>query len=290
MSNKVRKAQKRKVKLQKRQKSSRERIAVSHDGKTRTVIRQGTDKGYDVQMVRDFLDHLLLEVRVQHYENLKSLKALTKTNDMKLAYAAAAEPSESIFNEMSVFQRKYATALVVSNVVNGEDATESDVKEFTKEMLQANIERRDIQIGHLEALQDLFEEALMCARVPFGIDRDGNPVGPQRVHRVVGDEEQFGIPDYDELLPRFKGHPLATVNGIHELKEAAVIVATSAIYEELLVLYGADVVERAREEGDREVPAFPVEVSSFEELQFVLSAIQKFVGPPVTNGESWRDL
>ena len=290
MSNKVRKAQKRKMKLQKRQKSSRQRIAIHHDGETRTLIQQHTDKGYDVQMVRDFLEQLLLELRVQHYENLKALRALESTNDMKQAYAAAAEPSDSIINQMTVFQSKYATALMASNVIDGDDATEREVKEFAKELLQTNIERRDSQIGHLEALQDLFEEALMCARVPFGIDRDGNPVGPQRVHRVVGDEEQFGIPDYDELLPRFKGHPLATVNGIHELKEAAVIVATSAIYENTLVLYGADVVEHARDEGEREVRAFPVEVSSFEELQFVLSAIQKFVGPPVTNGESWRDL
>ncbi|HWL09726.1 MAG TPA: hypothetical protein VNQ76_15045 [Planctomicrobium sp.] len=290
MSNKVRKAQKRKVKLQKRQKSSRERIAIHHDGETRTLIQQHTDKGYDVQMVRDFLEQLLLELRVQHYENLKALRALESTNDMKQAYAAAAEPSDSIINQMTVFQSKYATALMASNVIDGDDATEREVKEFAKELLQTNIERRDSQIGHLEALQDLFEEALMCARVPFGIDRDGNPVGPQRVHRVVGDEEQFGIPDYDELLPRFKEHPMATVNGIHELKEAAVIVATSAIYEELLVLYGADIVERARDEGEREVRAFPVEVSSFEELQFVLSAIQKFVGPPDTDGESWRDL
>lgn len=80
------------------------------------------------------------------------------------------------------------------------------------------------------------------------------------------------------------------MKSIHQLKEAAVIVATSAIYEKPLILYGAEVVEHARDEGDGEVPVLPVEVSSFEELQFVLSAIQKFVGQPDTNGEPWRDL
>lgn len=101
-------------------------------------------------------------------------------------------------------------------------------------------------------------------------------------------KDQREIPYFDELLPRYKVHPLANVKSIRQLKEAAVIMATSAIYEKPLILYGADVFERARD--DEEVTILSVEVSSFEELQFVLSAIQKFVGQPDTNGEPWRDL
>ena len=107
--------------------------------------------------------------------------------------------------------------------------------------------------------------------------------------RMKSVEEQSQIPWFDELLPRFKGHPMATVGFIDKLKAAAVIVAICSAREQMLLLYGADIFEHAREHGE-EVPVFPVEVSSFKELQFVLSAIQKFVGQPNTDGEPWWDL
>lgn len=290
MSKRDRKAEKRKKQLRDRQKAQRERVVKQHDGNRTTVIRQRTGKGYDVQMIRDFLDHLLLELRVQHYENVKALRTLTASEDIRKAFAAAAEPSERIVDQFMAFQAKYASTLLAANAVDGTNATEEEAREFSRAFLERNIQRRDEEIGHLEALQELFDEALLCAKMPFGVSKDGHPVGPQRVHRVRPESDEDDLPDYDELQSKFEGHMIATEDGIQQLQEATVIVAVSDARDQPLLLYGRQAVEEARETGVEEIPAFPIPVASFEELQFVLAAIRKFVGEPETDGGPWRDL
>lgn len=61
MSNKPDKDQRRKKKLHEREKAKKRRTAIIRDGEKRIVIQHGSTKGYDIGMVRDFLDHLLLE-------------------------------------------------------------------------------------------------------------------------------------------------------------------------------------------------------------------------------------
>ena len=45
----------------------KKRRAVQIDGNRRTHFEAIGPAGYDVEMIRDFLDHLLLELRTQHF-------------------------------------------------------------------------------------------------------------------------------------------------------------------------------------------------------------------------------
>ena len=113
MTDKHDKNLRRKNKLREREQAKKKRTAIIRDGETRTVIEQGNTKGYDVQMVRDFLDHLLLELRVQHYENQKFLKALGSTDDIE--FAMKATEAEKLAIRFVTYQERYQTALIDSN-------------------------------------------------------------------------------------------------------------------------------------------------------------------------------
>ena len=146
-----------------------------------------------------------------------------------------------------------------------------------------------MQIGHLEALQDLFAEALRCARHPFGIDKDGNPMQPQVVYSVrdLADQAFLSkLPTYEELLPIFSDHLFATEEGIDILRKhdhSTIILAANDAYDKHLVLFGAELVNSNEK-------AMVVRVSSFSELQFAIAAIRKFVGIPSTDGSPWKDM
>ena len=160
----------------------RKAVQYGEDG-TRTEAFITQDKGYKVEMIRDFLDHLLLELRAQHYENLQVLKRLQTATDAK-------EASDFVVPEkgterLEIYQEKYQSALIAVNEIDKEGATEEEVKEVVKTIIQGNANRRDEQIGHLEALKDLFEEALLCARVPFGVTEDGEVLQPAQTWKVT---------------------------------------------------------------------------------------------------------
>ena len=96
------------------------------------------------------------------------------------------------------------------------------------------------------------------------------------------------LPTYDESLPRFASHLFATQGGIEELKNAKIIVASLENYSKPILLFGRSASKRCINGGES-VLALMTHVSSFEELQFVLAAIVKFLGQPNTDGEEWRD-
>ena len=184
MSKKSNDDRKRRKKLQRREQISKRRTAVQRDGDKRMVIQQGSDKGYNVEMIRDFLEQLLWEVRLQHFENVKSLRALDATQDLEGAFKAATETSATGVEQLVKFHKHYASGLVFNNYIDGRNASEAETTEYVKEFLKVNIQRRDEQVGHLEALQKLFEEALQCAKMPFGVDQEGHYIMPQIVHQV----------------------------------------------------------------------------------------------------------
>jgi hypothetical protein len=154
--------------------------------------------------------------------------------------------------------------------------------------------KRDEQIGHMEALQDLFKEALHCARLPFGIDQDGTPIQAEVVHSVgeLADHAYVAdLPTYEELLPLFSDHVFATEEGVKALREhdrSAVIAAANDAYDRPLVLYGADLIDQQKKEGKTSVKSVVFPVGSFSELQFIIAAIAKFVGVPSTSVQCHR--
>ena len=88
--------------------------------------------------------------------------------------------SDNLVEQLAPFIGKYETALIPANAFNDEGATEEEIDLVMRAVLEANIAKRDEQIGHFEKLQELFEEALLCAKVPFGHAADGKPVQPTR--------------------------------------------------------------------------------------------------------------
>ena len=158
----------------------------------------------------------LLELRVQHYENQKLLKALglgTFLDDLKTAMKVTEDVSEQLAMKFVSYQQKYQAALLVSNVIDGNNATEEESKGVMTAVLRGMLARRDEQIGHMEALQDLFKEALHRAKLPFGIAKDGTPIQAQVVHSVreMADWAFLAeLPKYEDLLPLFSDHRFAT--------------------------------------------------------------------------------
>jgi hypothetical protein len=191
MSNKHDKEQRRKTRLCEREAAERQRTAAFHDGVKRAadgvkraVARQGGDRGYDVRMIRDFLDHLLLALRVQHFENRKLLKALGSADDLGAAMKVTEEISPKLVEQIAVYLLRYRSVLLPSDVAKAENASETEVRAVMTAVLEVKSAKRDEQIGHLEALRDLFAEALDSASLPVGLDPHGNLVHPQVVHDV----------------------------------------------------------------------------------------------------------
>jgi hypothetical protein len=134
-------------------------------------------------MIRDFLDQLLLELRVQYYENLQVLKRLDSTDSLTEAANIPAVPT--LVDQLQTYFGKYWSSLISVTAINEEGAPAEQVPEVIRAVARAKSQTRDEQIGHLEALRDLFSEALHCARLPFGITRDGRFVQPTETMRVV---------------------------------------------------------------------------------------------------------
>ncbi len=149
------------------------------------VIRQNNSKGYDVEMIRDFLDNLLLELRVQHYENLTGLRIMEEHGDQRILREVADQHTDpALAEQFNKYLAKYQAQLIFDHVIDGENATQAEIDIVTEAALGALTQKRDEQIGHLEALQELFDEALMCAKVPFGVLTDGSVFGPKHAIRV----------------------------------------------------------------------------------------------------------
>jgi hypothetical protein len=296
MTSKHEKDNRRKQKLRERADAKRKRTVIVRDGDQRSVIKQGNNKGYPVQMIRDFLDHLLLEVRTQHYENQRALKALGSTDDLKSAMKLIEQSSEKLENQFLTYQERYQSALIARHVIDGKDVPEAVYKAAIVAVAKGMLAKRDEQIGHMEALQDLFKEALYCATLPFGVDGEGNPIQPEIFHKAREMADQAfmaALPDYEALLPMFSDHDFSTPAGVQLLRNhhrSHVIVAVNDAYEQPLVLYNGELVDQLRAKGSSQVPIVPIPVASFHELQFVIAAIAKFIGRPCTDGEPWKDL
>lgn len=291
MTTRAKKSLKRSKKRAKRR-QLKQRAAVQHEASRSTVITQN-HPGYDVVMIRDFLEHLLLELRVQQYENVRALRSLRSCEDFEEAKRVAAETSPTLIEQLKKYHLKYSTSLLPANVIDGEGATDKEVKDFVEAFLTHNIEVRDAEIGHLEALQDVIDEALLTAKLPCGLTQDRQVVLPQRVHRVrefLDEQTERNVPPYEDLLPEFEDHPLATELGIEKLKRSRFIAAHSEKYDDYLLLYRHSDSQRLDDNGDEDASVLCFRVDSYRQLQFVISAIRKFVGPPLTDGTPWEEL
>lgn len=150
----------------------KQRAAIEHDENQSTLITQYSPR-YDVEMIRDFLDQLLLELRVQQYEYVKALRSLRLNKDYSLAKSAAAETSPELVKQLASYHLVYCPLLRTAIVIDEEGVCDEETKAFTENYLSRNIEERDAEIGHLEALQEVIDEALLTAKLTFGVSKGG---------------------------------------------------------------------------------------------------------------------
>lgn len=159
----------------KRREEARRR-AVMWDGNTRAEYTQAAG-GYDAKMIRDFLDHLLLELRVQLFENTHTLRALKARNQ----HVEGGVVSLSLVEKLRPYYQKYNAVPITSTEYDRTGCSDEEVKEGLAILVELLCRERDEQIGHLEALQPLFEEALKCIASPFGHGEHGEFIRPARL-------------------------------------------------------------------------------------------------------------
>ncbi len=121
---------------------------------------------YDVEMIRDFLDQLMLEVRLRHLENLDG---------------AAGTPPK-LLAELRKFADKYDAGLLLAWDLRPEGCTKEEYEAVRERLRKLRAEGRRQQLEHLQALEDLFREALRCAMHPLS---DGPIVARQRAADVI---------------------------------------------------------------------------------------------------------
>ena len=138
---------------------------------------------YNLEMIRDFLDHLLLELRVQHYELNQTLRRFGFAGTLGEAANYAISPE--LTEKLNKYIEKYPCFLLARTVFYTEGATEQETAEVSKSVIRSKSDMRDQQIGHLEALKKLFQEALKCAQMPTGVAPDGSADQPTQVVKVT---------------------------------------------------------------------------------------------------------
>jgi len=106
---------------------------------------------YDVPMIRDFLDHLLWELRISHYE-------LTTPKTDKV--------HQELKGQLTKYVKKRNTVGLLASNQLAASATPDEVERASVILKERLSNQRKVAIDHLEALADVFDEALRCASKP----------------------------------------------------------------------------------------------------------------------------
>jgi hypothetical protein len=111
---------------------------------------------YDVNMIRDFLEHLRWELRTRCVELTHELPASGKI------------PKDELYEQMEKYTKKWNCALVRMTTINTDGVPAEEIKagELRARKLMATQAEQDLSA--LEHLDRLFEEAFECAAEPCG--------------------------------------------------------------------------------------------------------------------------
>ena len=127
------------------------------------MFGQKTEKAYDLDMIRDFLDHLLWELRNRHYEHAHPRAAFNQE---------LAEP-------LARYCKKYGTRGLLG--LTAVDANFGELPKDERHRLESKLHRvfarnTRVAIEMLEGLRaTVFEEAFACAPVLTGKQRGAGP-------------------------------------------------------------------------------------------------------------------
>ena len=106
---------------------------------------------YDVQMIRDFLEHLRWEYAINHFEN---------------THAPGVVHPEFV-EQLSKYQRKYDTyGLMAAAMLVPGNAPEEVVRRMGVRLRSERAKRAQEVLAALDTLQSALEEAFVCASEP----------------------------------------------------------------------------------------------------------------------------
>jgi hypothetical protein len=114
--------------------------------------------------------------------------------DVQEGFAKAAEPQQALQEKLIKYLCEYPCFLIGATAIDGEDADEDEITNVTAALLKFNIKRRDEQIGHLERLRDLFDEALQCAEASSAVFAARKIPERERVisvRKIIDNEYEF---------------------------------------------------------------------------------------------------
>ncbi|HEV8177068.1 MAG TPA: hypothetical protein VGP44_05210 [Gemmatimonadales bacterium] len=120
---------------------------------------------YNVEMIRDFLDHLRWEVQINHFENT----------------AAPGTINDELMAELQRYQVKYnLLGLLPTNALDASGVTEGEADQVFGIWRQVLAQTALEWLEHLEALDGLFKTAFRCIEA-----------GSQPLTQVVKAEDFF---------------------------------------------------------------------------------------------------
>jgi hypothetical protein len=103
-------------------------------------------KRYDIEMIRDFLEHLAWEVRVLHYESINEDDSI----------------NSKLEDELAKYSRRYNAVLLAITELDYEGLPAAMVQRARNYWKAAQVRATAEQLLHLEALVGLFKEAFEC--------------------------------------------------------------------------------------------------------------------------------
>lgn len=174
-------------KAQKKQQAQRKEQVRSakfeQNGKT-MLLRQGG--GYNVEMIRDFFDHLMLELKNRRDEAEVLLQSLEEGDPWRFAYSKSQKITSPVDDELySKYLGKYRCALLATNSINTEGASDEEIAMFLKAHRTSQIDTCDKMMACLQELEPQLDEALLCAKYPYSPMADGGMAAPTREFRVL---------------------------------------------------------------------------------------------------------
>ena len=113
--------------------------------------RSARPRRYDVEMIRDFLDHFRWEYVVNHFENIHELGTI----------------NPELVDQLAKYATKYKTrGLMASLELDSEGLSEETVSQATAVLRDIRAGHADLVLAALDALQPFLEEAFACATQP----------------------------------------------------------------------------------------------------------------------------
>ena len=109
--------------------------------------RKQPKRGYDVQMIRDFIDHLTWEVCIRKFEHT----------------AKQGTVNSELVEQLEPYIKKYDCGLLFATALETKDCSDDEIKQADEIINAVNLKVCDQWSQSLESLGGLFKQALEAA-------------------------------------------------------------------------------------------------------------------------------